>query len=125
MRMVAWRSGIFLTAPSLVRGSICLRARLSCCVRPWAGAPVLRSHGSRAGHVNDRANDHVPQLTAGRLSNSRSASTLFACREPDVLDDHKQVARVRWRRNKPEMPIERDSPVVLGVNGKRAHAYHV
>jgi hypothetical protein len=42
-----------------------------------------------------------------------------------MLDDHKEVSRVRRRGCKAEVPIERDGPIVLRVNGKRAHANHV
>jgi catechol 2,3-dioxygenase-like lactoylglutathione lyase family enzyme len=42
--------------------------------------------------------------------------------EPDILDYHEQMPRVGRRRREAEVPVERNGPVVLGVNRERAYA---
>ena len=50
---------------------------------------------------------------------------LLPSRQPDILDDHEQMPRIARRGRKAEVPIERNGPVVFGVNRKGANTDYV
>jgi hypothetical protein len=67
----------------------------------------------------------APGQDFGGYSDKPEPSPLRPRRKPNVLDDHKQVPCIDRRRRKAKVPVERNSPIVFGMNGERTHADHI
>jgi hypothetical protein len=80
MRMAASRSGIFLTAPSLVRGSICLHARLFCVGRRRPAVKRVLEHEPRSTVSRAALSRHARRAAAHRTASDRSAAARKAAR---------------------------------------------